>query len=514
MKKNCCKEFSAVDEAGVDAALENAGQSYLLADRRKQRLYEYYYDTFDWSLYSSGYHLKRRGGQLYLGLPDKSRMTSGGVTARKSYLHNDLPESELRTVLHSVAGIRALCEIVAAKITRSSIDIRNKDRKTVARLQIDEAMAEGNGKEALLSPFVRLWAMKGYEKAFARVAADLEKAGLIEAPYDQSDLKRYLTAVGREVLDYSSKYDLTQPREIRAGQAVSSICLYLLEMMEKNVSGVLDDIDSEFLHDFRVAMRRTRSLLSQLKNYLPEEKIQRFLDEFKWLGTLTGPVRDLDVYLLEKDDYASMLPEQLHGGLDAFFQDLEKKREKDLTMLRQGLASQRYRDFIESWRIFLEDEKGICDWEPAREDCFPIARRIIGKRYRQILKKGGKLGEHSPDEDLHRLRIQGKKLRYLLEFFASFFDEKEIQHFHKQLKKLQNNLGDFNDISVQLEMLEKYRTSIKSRSRRAVEIAAALGGLVTHLAEEHKNVRAQFESTFAGFASSENREKFDSLLGE
>lgn len=511
MKKGCSKEFSAGDEARIEAALEKVGRSYLLGERRRQKLNEYYYDTFDWSLYSAGYLLKRRGGQLFLGAPDGRRMIAGGAVAKRCCFWQELPDSELRKALQSVAGIRAICEIAAAKITRSSVDIRNRDRKTIARLQIDETRALGNGREENLSAVVRLKAMKGYEKPFARVVRKLEDAGLVELPEEMPELQRLLAAVGREVLDYSSKYDLRLPRDITVQRAVRAICLYLLDAMERNVSGVLDDIDSEFLHDFRVAMRRTRSLLSQLQKYLPAETIQYFQNELKWLGSLTGPVRDLDVYLLGKEQYALMLPEQLHGGLEAFFQDLEKSRENKLALLRQGLTSQRYTTLVRSWKEFLQNEEGGQDWAMAEEECLPIARRIIRKRYRKILKNGEKLGEHSPDEELHRLRIQGKKLRYLLEFFSSFFAEEEIQHFHKQLKNLQNNLGDFNDVSVQLEMLD-HRISIKSRSRRSVEIAAALGGLVTHLAEEQKRIRSQFESTFAKFASPANRKKFNALL--
>jgi CHAD domain-containing protein len=511
LKQGCSKEFSGGDEARLATALEKVGRSYLLGERRRQKLNEYYYDTFDWSLYAAGYLLKRRGGQLFLGAADGRRMIAGGAAVKRCYFWQQLPVGELRTILQSVAGVRAICEIVAAKVTRSSVDIRNRDRKTIARLQIDETRALGNGREENLSAVVRLKAMKGYEKPFARVVRQLEDAGLVELPDDMPELQRVLAAVGREVLDYSSKYDLRLPRDITLQQAVSSICLYLLDAMEKNVAGVLDDIDSEFLHDFRVAMRRTRSLLSQLKKYLPAETIQHFQNEFKWLGALTGPVRDLDVYLLEKDQFALMLPQQLHGGLEAFFQDLEKSREKKLALLRQGLTSERYTTLLRSWKEFLQNEEEGRGWAMAGEECLPIARRIIRTRYRKILKRGEKIGEHSPDEELHSLRIQGKKLRYLLEFFSSFFVEEEIQHFHKQLKNLQNNLGDFNDVSVQLEMLD-YRISSKSRSRRSVEIAAALGGLVTHLAEEQKNIRSQFESTFAKFASPANRNRFNALL--
>jgi len=40
--------------------------------------------------------------------------------------------------------------------------------------------------------------------------------------------------------------------------AASALCLRLLDAIEANLPGTLDDRDPEFLHDLRVAVRRTR----------------------------------------------------------------------------------------------------------------------------------------------------------------------------------------------------------------------------------------------------------------
>ena len=42
-----------------------------------------------------------------------------------------------------------------------------------------------------------------------------------------------------------------------------------LQTLRINEDGVRKDLDSEFLHDFRVAVRRTRSALSQIKGVFP-----------------------------------------------------------------------------------------------------------------------------------------------------------------------------------------------------------------------------------------------------
>ena len=53
--------------------------------------------------------------------------------------------------------------------------------------------------------------------------------------------------------------------------AVARLLLRLLDTMELNVDGVLRDIDTEFLHDLRVAVRRTRSAIKLLGEVLPAD---------------------------------------------------------------------------------------------------------------------------------------------------------------------------------------------------------------------------------------------------
>ncbi len=74
----------------------------------------------------------------------------------------------------------------------------------------------------------------------------------------------------------------------------------LLDNINRNIPGVLADWDTEFLHDLRVAIRRTRSGLSLVKKVLPDAVVARFKRDFGLLGSLTGPTRDLDVYLLNR----------------------------------------------------------------------------------------------------------------------------------------------------------------------------------------------------------------------
>ena len=85
----------------------------------------------------------------------------------------------------------------------------------------------------------------------------------------------------------------------RSDTAVRHILIHLLDTLQANIDAVLEDLDPEPLHDLRVAARRTRSALSAFKSVLPNAVVAEFVLGFKWLGSVTGPCRDLDVHLIE-----------------------------------------------------------------------------------------------------------------------------------------------------------------------------------------------------------------------
>jgi CHAD domain-containing protein len=132
------------------------------------------------------------------------------------------------------------------------------------------------------------------------------------------------------------------------------ILLCLLDTLEANSQGVVKDLDTEFLHDFRVAARRGRAALKLFGDALPEAiDTAWFAAEFKWLGDLTTPTRDLDVHLLGFDDMAARLRAAKPDDLEAFRDYLTGRRVREFRLLARGLRSQRFRDLTRSWRAAL-----------------------------------------------------------------------------------------------------------------------------------------------------------------
>ncbi len=126
-------------------------------------------------------------------------------------------------------------------------------------------------------------------------------------PTPLSPLGSVLAAAGRQPGDYSGKIDVKLTPEMPARRAMQAVLLQLLNTLEADVPGTVRDTDTEFLHDLRVAVRRSRSAVRLCGDVLAAGVPEAFRGEFKWLGDVTAPSRGLDVYLLGYGDMAGRL---------------------------------------------------------------------------------------------------------------------------------------------------------------------------------------------------------------
>ncbi|MGB5401269.1 MAG: CHAD domain-containing protein, partial [Thermoanaerobaculia bacterium] len=148
----------------------------------------------------------------------------------------------------------------------------------------------------------------------------------------------------------------------------------------------------------------------------------------------------------------------------------------------------------------------------AEKEILLTASSRIWKAFRKVLKQGLAIDSSSPPEILHRLRIDCKKLRYLLEFFRSLYDEDEIRTLVKALKHLQDNLGDFNDLEIQQDSLQRFAHEMFQEGLATGETLMALGRLVDRLETRQEAERQRFQQELSRFASKKNRARFRALF--
>jgi len=490
-----------------------------------QRIRLRYLDTFDWRLYNGGWTLVHadtfdwrqngggwtfvRGGDVYRlhRQGDDAPVASCKSTADLGFWW-EYPEGRLRDRLRRILGVRRAMVVGAVGVKAQSLNVLNADGKIVLRARIDEGGA-GGAPGASHFRLVNLFPMRGYRKEARRVSDLLVERGLTPAAGSTFDVAVRMN--GREPGDYSSKLDLALDAAMTAQEAARVVFARLLDTIERNVPGILADVDTEFLHDFRVATRRSRAGLRQLKKVFPEALAQRYRARFADVGRGTNRLRDLDVFLLDRERYCDMLAPDLRPALDAMFSELAGQRERELAAVRDILESEVYRELARDWRETL----GAFGTEPlaAERASLPVgevARHFIRRRYARVLDEGSRIGTDAPDAARHALRIRCKRLRYLLEFFASLFPGAEIEVFIKQLKRLQDNLGEYNDLVVQQGELRSFLRRAGEGS--AVDTITAVGALIGKLEDRQQAVRHGFPEVFAAFTAPDNRERFTRLV--
>ena len=155
---------------------------------------------------------------------------------------------------------------------------------------------------------VRVSRLRGYDKAFSAVCAALDSMKQTGRGVDVAKV------LFPDQLWYQAKPDIAISKSEPSIDVAVDIIRTFLTVARQNEDGVIADIDTEFLHDYRVALRRIRSVLSLFKGVFPEDRTAEFKQTFSELMAPTGRMRDLDVYLLEKDKYFSLIPPQLHDG--------------------------------------------------------------------------------------------------------------------------------------------------------------------------------------------------------
>jgi CHAD domain-containing protein len=175
--------------------------------------------------------------------------------------------------------------------------------------------------------------------------------------------------------------------------------------------------------------------------------------------------------------------EARRNGVPALLEDLTAKRKAALERVRDAITSARFRSLTLEVAAWLETGNWIKpadDLVRSRGD-MPIKRfaaEQLARRWRKVRKKGKALAQLDV-RDRHKLRIQVKKLRYAGEFFGKLFRGKRAskrrRKFIAALERLQDGLGDLNDIMVE----EKLIATAGLKRRRASPNRAFAAGLLT-----------------------------------
>ena len=304
-----------------------------------------------------------------------------------------------------------------------------------------------------------------------------------------------------------AKVDVPLAYDMRADAAAVAVLRRLLAVIRDNLEGSIEGEDDEYLHQLRIAVRRSRTVQRQLAGVFAPGELPGFRSDFRWLQQATGPARDLDVYVSDFGSLAEMLPDRQRPDLDPLRPVLLHSRMTARADMERALRSPRAVQLFEDWDRFLETlvELPVDDRPLAAEPIGRVAGNRIRKVYKRIVRMGDAIGPSSPPEAYHELRKKAKELRYLLELFGvKLFDEEHVAPMVKALKALQDVLGRHQDREVQMAMLYSVADEVATLPGGA-RACLAMGALVDRLGLDEAAARGEFGDRFADFASHDQR---------
>jgi CHAD domain-containing protein len=228
-----------------------------------------------------------------------------------------------------------------------------------------------------------------------------------------------------------------------------------------------------------------RAALSQLRSALPSRACEHYRVELAWLGQLSSPARDLDVYLLDFDHCKGALPTELQQSCEPLRPLLSESRDREYRLLGEVLQGGRFERLMTRLARFLGR---------------PRKARASGR------------DPDSPLDQFHELRKTCKKLRYLMEFFVPLFPQQEILPLIGVLKQFQDNLGTIQDLRVQRESLSRFARQIEERGMAQPRTLEAMAWLSDHQGTLQRQAQEEFRARFAAFALEEHRRRFRTLF--
>lgn len=248
--------------------------------------------------------------------------------------------------------------------------------------------------------------------------------------------------------------------------------------------GTRSGADPEDLHQMRVALRRMRSVL-KLSGTLVGDGAEPVRAELGWLGQSLGEVRDYDVLIGHLREVIAEFEVRDQAAGRRLVSKFVTERAAAKRRLTRALSSVRYSALLREVSLLTQETSTGAPDRP---------HDLIGglaKPHRKLAKAVRALPADPPDDDLHALRIHGKKLRYAAELALTSAKKKRaarIKTLIKATKDFQTVLGDHQDAVLAAE-----------RMRTVLDTAdAAVGFVAGRIAERELARRAEARAAWRG----------------
>ncbi|HJS73966.1 MAG TPA: CHAD domain-containing protein [Vicinamibacteria bacterium] len=282
------------------------------------------------------------------------------------------------------------------------------------------------------------------------------------------------------------------------------LCLGLLEKADEALSRLARDEDPEALHDFRVAVRRLRSVIRAYKPYLKGSARKKLRARLSELAESTNAPRDHEVQMEWLTERAPELEPEAAEGARHLEERLESRgdgapRPEELRAKFDPLRAA-FQKSLARVKLQLELDNG--------PSFLSATGKLIGETATRLKESFRTVRSPEDGERLHRARIEAKRLRYLLEPISA--EVPEARSLVREMKSLQDVLGELQDMRVMSSSIaaELERAAIEE-AQRLGELALREGTIDLSAAPPHGGLlallRAQRERRDRQFAALSKR---------
>jgi len=418
----------------------------------------------------------------------------------------DILDADARQLVFDAIRSERLIAIGERPARVAWLEIHDRKARPVARVVVQQF---NDGLHTLPPIALRIYALPGRRSA-ARDAAEQLRT---ELPLDETgtpmDLHGIdLASANLPAAVHSHVPAITDTDE--TGVALRKILTANFHMITRCEPGIEADLDTEFLHDFRIALRRIRSLFDAFRQLFDARTAGLLKADLKWLNEISGGRRDLDVFLHQFPELQRTTPRRYAGALEQLRDFIVTEREHAQNRLMQEIADERYGVFMADWRSLLEHAR--LSGEGYDEPVTPAAAASIWKTYRRIRKQIRAPRTSVSIDALHALRKDCKKLRYQIESFRVLFPRRRLARAVAELKQLQDILGAVCDLSVQQTFLIARREQMLERLTDATPMAQLLETLLHRYAAAEAKLLRNISNDLKRFASKNVARRYRKLF--
>lgn len=214
--------------------------------------------------------------------------------------------------------------------------------------------------------------------------------------------------------------------------------------------------DAEAIHDFRVALRRLRTLLKPARALYGKKKIRAAGDELRRFAQATGVVRDEEVL---HETLASLdLPRRTRRALDAWIRSrgrLERELRRGAVELLASPAEGHAAPPLEHALTTLEG--AVRPSKKSKHAASEVARAAIDAAILGVRETAASAPSTADPTAMHALRIREKRLRYTAEIFAEVLPG-ESARLVKDATRMQKRLGELHDFDQAIAVILQARS--------------------------------------------------------